>query len=98
MKSKLEVCLFGEINFSNQLCRYSHANHPTRINYYSTPDATVKVNGQPVGEAGQSDNRLVIETSAVTFQNIGDESGVCPAEGKYREGQNGVYTEKLVLL
>ncbi len=62
---------------------YSHADHPTRINYYSTPDSSVRVNGQLVGEAGLSDNRGVIEASAPNIQSIGDESGSCPAKGKY---------------
>ncbi len=59
--------------------RYNHANHRTRINYYSTPDQTVRVNGQPVGEANLSDNRRVIEANAISYRNIGDESGDCPA-------------------
>ncbi len=55
-----------------------HPDYPFRINYYSTPDATVRVSGQPVGEANLSDNRGVMEASAISFQHIGDESMACP--------------------
>ncbi len=55
-----------------------HPDYPFRINYYSTPDVTVRVSGQPVGEANLSDNRRVMEANAARFQHIGDESMACP--------------------
>lgn len=73
---------------------YPHNDYPTRVNWYSTPDTSVRVDGRPVGEVNLSDNRRRIEISANTFQNIGNETIACPCMGPIDGGWSswGGYT------
>lgn len=58
--------------------RYNDPNYATRINYYSSSSANVRVNGIATGNAN-NDNQALIMEKRFLMAAVGNEATACPS-------------------